>query len=232
MRGCACRAKEIGADMLFSRLVIGVLVILAALWVIVSEQMAGASADAVVNAQVVVVRTPIAGTLRDADRSLGSAVSAGDALATVVDPMPDAVRLDDLVLQRELAEIRRSERRTARWFAVRRNTGFSTPAVQYCSAGIMGSKFIAALTAIFIVGLTICLSSSLARRNFDNTCASIWESADVLPGPQCRNDIFVSESSPTNFQTAFSTEVGAAEQILSTFSLKSSPTLFFLSREP
>lgn len=94
--------------MRFSRLVIGVLVVLVALWVIVSEQMAGASADAVVNAQVVVVRTPIAGTLRDADRGLGSAVSAGDALATVVDPMPDAVRLDDLVLQRELAEIRRS----------------------------------------------------------------------------------------------------------------------------
>jgi multidrug resistance efflux pump len=107
-RGCGCHAKEIGADMRFSRLVIGVLVVLVALWVIVSEQMAGASADAVVNAQVVVVRTPIAGTLRDAGRGLGSAVSAGDALATVVDPMPDAVRLDDLVLQRELAEIRRS----------------------------------------------------------------------------------------------------------------------------
>ena len=94
--------------MRFSRLIIGVLVVLAALWVIVSEQMAGASADAVVNAQVILVRTPIAGTLRDADRGLGSAVSAGDALATVVDPMPDAVRLDDLVLQRELAEIHRS----------------------------------------------------------------------------------------------------------------------------
>lgn len=91
--------------MRFSRLVIGVLVICAALWVIISEQMAGASADAVVNAQTIMVRTPIAGVVRDADRALGSAVSAGDSLATIVDPAPDAVRLDDLVLQRDLAQI-------------------------------------------------------------------------------------------------------------------------------
>lgn len=36
--------------MRFSRLVIGVLVICAAIWVIVNEQLAGASADAVLNA--------------------------------------------------------------------------------------------------------------------------------------------------------------------------------------
>ncbi|MFN4128594.1 MAG: HlyD family efflux transporter periplasmic adaptor subunit [Paracoccaceae bacterium] len=93
--------------MRFSRLVIGVLVIFAALWVIVSEQMAGASANAVVNAQVIVVRTPIAGTIKDADRGLGTAVSANDTLATVTDPTPDTIQLDDLILQRSIAEIRR-----------------------------------------------------------------------------------------------------------------------------
>ncbi len=92
--------------MRFSRVVIGVLVICAALWVIVSEQMAGASADAVLNAQVVEVRTPIAGDLRDADRALGSAVGEGDTLATIVDPNPDSVRLDDLILQRDQMLIR------------------------------------------------------------------------------------------------------------------------------
>lgn len=96
--------------MRFSRLVIGVLVIVATLWVIVSEQMAGASADAVLNAQIVTVRTPVAGTLRDADRALGSAVSMGDTLATVASATPDAVRLDDLILERDLAQTRLRER--------------------------------------------------------------------------------------------------------------------------
>ncbi len=96
-------------DMRFSRLVIGVLVIIVSIWVIAAEQMAGASANAVVNAQVVPIRTPIAGRVSDASRVLGSALSAGDALATVLDPAPDAVRLDDLTLQRDLVLSRLQE---------------------------------------------------------------------------------------------------------------------------
>jgi multidrug resistance efflux pump len=93
--------------MRFSRLVIGVLVIAGALWVIVSEQMAGASADAVLNAQIAEVRTPISGTMRDSDIGLGARVASGVALATVIDPVPDDMRLEDLILQRDLAHIRR-----------------------------------------------------------------------------------------------------------------------------
>ena len=93
--------------MRFSRLVIGVLVIVGTLWVIVSEQMAGASADAVLNAQIAEVRTPISGTVRDSDIGLGAMVATGVALATVIDPVPDDMRLEDLILQRDLAHIRR-----------------------------------------------------------------------------------------------------------------------------
>lgn len=92
--------------MRYSRLVIGVLAICAAIWVIVSEQLAGASADAVVNAQVVTVRTPIAGMIKDFDRALGDAVAAGDVLGIVTDDRVDALRLDDLMLQRDLVQIR------------------------------------------------------------------------------------------------------------------------------
>lgn len=92
--------------MRFSRLVLGFLVIFAALWVIVSEQMAGASADAVVNGQVITITSPIAGKVTEADRFLGAAVSAGDNLAVVVDDRPDGTRLDDLILQRDLLKIR------------------------------------------------------------------------------------------------------------------------------
>lgn len=94
--------------MRFSRLVIGFLVIAAALWVIVTEQMAGASADAVLNAQVVLVRSPIAGTVADSDRGLGSSFQAGDTLATVTDTRVDSIHLNDLILQRDLADIRRA----------------------------------------------------------------------------------------------------------------------------
>lgn len=93
--------------MRFSRLILGALVIAALLWVIVREQMAGASADAVVNTQIVTVTTPIAGTVTDANLTLGASVSKGDVLASVLDDRPDGVRLDDLVLQRDLAQIRK-----------------------------------------------------------------------------------------------------------------------------
>lgn len=91
--------------MRFSRLVIGVLVICAAIWVIVNEQLAGASADAVLNAQVISVTTPIAGVVKDFDRGLGAAISPGDPLGAVVDERVDSVRLDDLSLQRDLVNI-------------------------------------------------------------------------------------------------------------------------------
>lgn len=93
--------------MRFSRLVFGVLIIAGALWVIVSEQMAGASADAVLNAQIADVRTPISGTVRDSDIGLGARVASGVALAAVIDPVPDDMRLEDLILQRDMAHIRR-----------------------------------------------------------------------------------------------------------------------------
>ena len=93
--------------MRFSRLVFGVLIIAGALWVIVSEQMAGASADAVLNAQIAEVRTPISGTVRDSDIGLGARVASGVALAAVIDPVPDDTRLEDLILQRDMANIRR-----------------------------------------------------------------------------------------------------------------------------
>lgn len=93
--------------MRYSRLVFGVLIICAAIWVIVREQITGASADAVVNAQIVTVTTPIAGLVKQFDRALGDAVSRGDILGIVTDDRVDSARLDDLILQRDLLRIRR-----------------------------------------------------------------------------------------------------------------------------
>ena len=85
--------------MKYTRLLLGAALILVALWVIVGEQMSGASGDAVVNARVVTLRSPTAGNLAMAQRPLGAQVARGETLATVSDPLVDGLRLDDLTLE-------------------------------------------------------------------------------------------------------------------------------------
>lgn len=89
--------------MRFRRLFLGLAIILSALWVIVGEQITGASSDAVVNARLSTVRAPIAGTLDMPLRPLGSVFSAGEEIATLSDPLADDVRLNDLRMERAFA---------------------------------------------------------------------------------------------------------------------------------
>ncbi|MEW9806547.1 HlyD family secretion protein [Mesorhizobium marinum] len=86
--------------MRFVRLIVGFLVIAIALFLIAGEQLSGASADAVVNAQTTTVRSPISGTLSLESRTLGSRVMAGETLGSVDTPADDDVRLNDLLLDR------------------------------------------------------------------------------------------------------------------------------------
>ncbi len=74
----------------------GVALVGAGLYVIVGEQMAGVSADAVVNAQVVTVRAPVDGAINLQVRTLGTRVAADEPLGTITDPRPDELRLTDL----------------------------------------------------------------------------------------------------------------------------------------
>ncbi|SFE93663.1 HlyD family secretion protein [Roseivivax sediminis] len=86
------------------RLITGLVVILLAGWIIVGEQMSGASANAVVNARVSTVRADVAGTLSLPDRALGSLVTEGEAMASIDDPLVDSVRLDDLRMELDFSE--------------------------------------------------------------------------------------------------------------------------------
>ena len=88
--------------MKYGRLIIGIVAVITALWIILGEQMSGASADAVVNAPVVTVRAPVAGQLQMAPRQLGSRVSRGEVLASLQDPIVDRIRLDDLLMEARL----------------------------------------------------------------------------------------------------------------------------------
>ncbi len=75
---------------------LGLVFVLGGLYVIVGEQLAGTSADAVINAQVTVLRAPIDGEVRFEVRSLGSRLAPEEAVATVRDPRADDGRLVDL----------------------------------------------------------------------------------------------------------------------------------------
>jgi multidrug resistance efflux pump len=73
------------------------------LYVVVGERLAGASSDAVINAQLVTLRSPVDGDLTLGVRSLGAHVRPRQVVATVADPRADDNRLLDL--QRSAAEI-------------------------------------------------------------------------------------------------------------------------------
>src|SRR5687768_11401301 len=85
------------------RLVIGGLVVVAGLFIILGEQLAGVSADAVINAQVLILRSPIDGEITMQVKTLGTRVTPAQPLATVSDPRPDDNRLVDL--QREVRRV-------------------------------------------------------------------------------------------------------------------------------
>ncbi len=89
--------------MRYRRLFLGFVLIVAAVWVIVGEQLAGASADATVNAQVTTVRTPIAGDLALRPYALGAAISKGAPVGTVSDPHVDDTRFRDLLAEQAIA---------------------------------------------------------------------------------------------------------------------------------
>lgn len=90
--------------MRLKRLILGGVVLVGAVWVLVGEQMAGASADAVINARLDTIRSPVAGEVSMTGRALGSRVRDGEELAKVADPRVDRVRLQDLVKEQKFAD--------------------------------------------------------------------------------------------------------------------------------
>ena len=90
--------------MKIARLILGTVICLVAIWIIVGEQLSGASADAVVNAQMSTLRTPIAGSVSLKQRALGARVIKDEELGSVTDPLVDTLRLNDLLMERDIAK--------------------------------------------------------------------------------------------------------------------------------
>lgn len=93
--------------MKYGRLILGLVAIVVAVWIIVGEQMSGATADAVVNAPIVTVRATVAGNLTVPTRQLGGRITQGEVLASIQDPVVDRIRLDDLLMEARLEEATR-----------------------------------------------------------------------------------------------------------------------------
>lgn len=78
------------------KLAVGAVLIVAAAYVIVGEQIAGVSADATINAQLLTLRAPIDGQVSLRVRELGARLGTGELVASLTDPRPDETRLIDL----------------------------------------------------------------------------------------------------------------------------------------
>jgi biotin carboxyl carrier protein len=90
--------------MRIGRLILGLVIIAFALWVIVGEQITGVSSDAVINARLTTLRAPIAGRVDMPFRPFGARVVRGEEMATVTDTMTDTSRMNDLLLENDLAK--------------------------------------------------------------------------------------------------------------------------------
>lgn len=94
--------------MRLARLTIGGLLVGLALFVIIGEHLAGASADAVINARLTTARAPIAGLLTFDAPVLGARVRAGQTLGFIDDDLANNSRLSDLADERAKAEAERA----------------------------------------------------------------------------------------------------------------------------
>ncbi|PQO24878.1 curli assembly protein CsgC [Rhodobacteraceae bacterium WD3A24] len=91
------------------RLLIGLAVIVVAGAVLVGEQLAGTTSDAVINAQVSTLRAPISGTVFLRSDELGNRVQDEEVLGSLHERYVDDVRLNDLRM--ELGHSRAEARR-------------------------------------------------------------------------------------------------------------------------
>lgn len=98
--------------MKFTRLIVGFLILVVAIFIIAGEQLAGVSSDAVINARVTTIRAPIEGEFTVSSRLLGSRVVRGEELGSIRRSGASTQRLDDLSREQRLAgiEIERIER--------------------------------------------------------------------------------------------------------------------------
>ena len=90
--------------MRYTRLLFGAVLIALTLWILVGEQIAGVSANAVINAPVITIRSSIAGSLSIPDRPFGARVNQTEVVASIDNVLVDRVRLNDLRMERDFQE--------------------------------------------------------------------------------------------------------------------------------
>lgn len=87
------------------RVVVGLVLLAAGLYVIIGEHFAGTSADATLNARLYIVRAPIEGRVTLAVKNIGARISPGEFIAEMTDQRFDTARLLELYRDRETQRI-------------------------------------------------------------------------------------------------------------------------------
>lgn len=78
------------------KVVLSFVLLAGGLYLVLGEQLAGTSADAVINAQISTLRSPIDGNVAFANAQIGARIGQGELIAAITDPRPDSIRLVDL----------------------------------------------------------------------------------------------------------------------------------------
>lgn len=118
------------------RIAAGAIALAGGLYLIIGEQMAGTSADAVINAGVVTLRAPIDGIVATSSIGVGARVGRDQLIGVISDPRPDDIRLTDLKREeiRRKNELDRLEALTASLQEAR--SGFETQAHDYAEGRV------------------------------------------------------------------------------------------------
>lgn len=113
------------------RIIIGVILIVAGMYVVVGEHFAGTSANAAVNARINVIRAPIEGQVSLAVRNIGARVNAGELVADISDQRFDTSRLLDLERHQDGQQIDRKRIASQRQVLMAARTTFAAQLTDY-----------------------------------------------------------------------------------------------------
>ncbi|MBW9115570.1 HlyD family efflux transporter periplasmic adaptor subunit [Rhizobium cauense] len=158
------------------KLVIGIIVVLVAGYVVVGEQLSGASADALINARLTTLRSPISGQLSLQNRPLGAQVKRNEQIGRVDDNLVDNVRVSDLERETSQGEAE-GARLTLDLVSVRsaidllrqRSKNYSVDRVRQLEAEVTASKSLgdAAQAKLNSATLELERSTTLANRGIE-----------------------------------------------------------------
>lgn len=154
------------------KVLVGLIIIIGAGYVVVGEQLSGASADAFINARVTTVSASIGGRLSLQGRPLGAQIRQGERIGSINNLLVDDMRLSDLENERAMneAEIARMQAdiasiRSAIDILRSRSSRYAADRIRQLEAQVNASDSLAAAADAKLSSATSELQRSTALAN-------------------------------------------------------------------